>query len=258
MHHLIHDDTTIAAGTTQLFIPCVCIHRIHRFAMLASSVPSLSVARCENQPAFTGNGSMRELKLKCLSKSWRFGKAGDGRLKFRTTGDVPREEEGLCGGVRSQRWLSEFSSRCLRGVGATICGGSDTPDGGGDSGETAGGWKCCLASLERIELVRSLGRNLVPSSRSGKPSMMRRHSQEKCEFMYYSRTRAAVNYSEPSSTVSPLSENLTFCWEQELSGSSRAEGRLIDLQDVMMIYQYTLYDLRVRKVSADCRNLNQR
>ena len=191
MHHLIHVDTTIAAGTTQPFIPCVCIHRIHRFAMLASSVPSLSVARCENHPAFTGNGSVRELKLKCLSKSWRFGKDGDGRLKFRTTGDVPREDVGLCGGVRSQRWLSEFSSRCLRGVGATICGWSDAPV---DSGETAaaGGWKCCLDSLERIELVRSLGKNLVPSSRSGKPSIMQR-SQEKCGFVYIFRTRATVN-----------------------------------------------------------------
>jgi hypothetical protein len=167
MHHLIHVDTTIAAGTTQFFKPCACIHRIHRFAILApSSEPSFPLAFWESSPRFTdGNVSLREAKLKCLSKSRRLGKEGEGRLKSCVVGDTAREVEALCGGVRSQRWLSEFSSRCLLGVGAMICGWSD-------SGETAWAYACGLGSLERIEVVRNLGRNLVPSSRSGKPSIM--------------------------------------------------------------------------------------
>jgi hypothetical protein len=167
MHHLIHVDTMITAGTTQFFKPCACIHRIHRFAILApSSELSLPRACWESSPAFTGgNVSLRELKLKCLSKSRCLGKEGEGRLKSCDVGDTAREEEALCGGVRSHRWLSEFSSRCLLGVGAIICGWSD-------SGETAWEYTCDLDSLERIEVVRSLGRNLVPSSRSGKPSIM--------------------------------------------------------------------------------------
>lgn len=35
-------------------------------------------------------------------------------------GEAAREETGESGGVRSQCWLAELSSRCRRGVGAII------------------------------------------------------------------------------------------------------------------------------------------